>query len=135
MTLMLTTDCNTESHGAEAAIDASSDSGAERRRGLRIAQHRLVKIFEPVGGRYFGGETQDVSATGLRIELPASVTIRSGENINIHVGLNHFGQSLPNRKQMMPAKIVWVKRGNLQQPRIEVGVEFLSNIAAHLDAA
>jgi hypothetical protein len=39
--------------------------GTERRRGLRIAQARPVKIFEHASNRYFPGQTMDVSATGL----------------------------------------------------------------------
>src|SRR5687768_16599655 len=59
----------------------------ERRRGLRIRQHRPVKVFEPTLGRYFGGRTEDISATGLRIEVPTSALIREGTLLNVHVGL------------------------------------------------
>jgi hypothetical protein len=110
----------------------------ERRRGLRIRQHRPVKIYEPLGARYFGGQTEDISSTGLRIELPAYAAVREGESLFIHVGLNRQGQSLANRKQMMPARVVWVRRSGSTGTRpgtVEAGVEFLSSIAALLDAA
>ena len=114
--------------------------GAERRRGLRIRQHRPIKIFEPMTHKYFGGKTQDVSATGLRIELPLSTPVRPGKLLNVHVGLSDRGESLANRRQMIPAKIVWVSRTPGTAPdfaagKLTAGVEFISSIAAHLDAA
>jgi hypothetical protein len=117
-------------------VEMNDEPGSERRRGLRIRQQRPVKIFEPMAGRYFGGQTEDVSSTGLRIELPVSASVRPGESLNIHVGLNSVGQSLANRRQMLPARVVWVNRsGKNKTGRLEAGVEFLSSIAAHLDAA
>lgn len=109
---------------------------SERRRGLRIRQNRPVKIFEPTTSRYFGGQTCDVSSTGLRIELPASMPVCEGNEITIHVGLSEKGQALANRRAMIPARVVWVTRPtNLKNPRLMAGVEFVSSIAAHLDAA
>ena len=130
-----------EANEAVDAIDGGIDeveatgSGAERRRGLRIRQSRPVKVYEPAGNRYFGGQTEDVSATGLRIELPAYAAVRPGETLSIHVGLNHKGQTLANRRQMIPARVVWVNREPRLDGRLEAGVEFIPNIAAHLDAA
>src|SRR4051812_9502827 len=101
---------------------------SERRRGLRIRQNRPVKVYEPVSSRFFGGQTCDVSSTGLRIELPASMPVVEGKVINIHVGLNDRGQALVNRRAMMPARIVWVDRsvGADKQPRLMAGVEFVA---------
>ena len=114
----------------------SHEENLERRRGLRIRQNRPVKIYDPAAGRYFGGQTEDISSTGLRIELPAWAAVRAGETLNVHVGLSSSGQSLANRRQMMPARIVWVDRRNsVRRGRLEAGVEFLASIAAHLDAA
>jgi hypothetical protein len=111
--------------------------GAERRRGLRITQNRPVKVYEPMSARYYGGQTSDISSTGLRIELPASMPVNEGKVINIHVGLNEKGQALANRRAMMPAKIVWLERSvdGSDRPCVMAGVEFVSSIAAHLDAA
>jgi hypothetical protein len=124
--------------GADETIDEGVDSGPlqmERRRGLRIRQQRPVKVFEPSLSRYFGGQTEDVSSTGLRIELPTSVPLRAGAIITVHVGVNAGGQVLANRRQMMPAKVVWIDRSERAQGRLTAGVEFLAAIAAHLDAA
>ena len=106
---------------------------AERRRGLRISQARPVKVFEPWSARYIGGQTHDVSATGLRIELPMSAPVKEGKLLSIHVGLGSQGEALANRRQMIPARVVWVERG--AGARLTAGVEFLASIAAHLDAA
>src|SRR5689334_24505554 len=81
-------------------------AAAERRRGLRIRQQRPIKIFEPTTHKYFGGQTHDVSATGLRIELPLATPVGPGRIVNVHVGLSEHGETLANRRQMIPAKIV-----------------------------
>jgi len=122
----------TTDHGA---IESMDGEGTERRRGLRIRQNRPVKVFEPGIGRYFGGQTEDISSTGLRIELPLWATVRPGETLSIHVGLSRKGESLANRRQMIPARVVWVNRSFGRRTHLEAGVEFLSSIAAHLDAA
>ena len=109
---------------------------AERRRGLRVRQHRPVKVFEPLGSRYFGGQTEDVSSTGLRIELPAYAALIPGETLSIHVGLNQRGQMLANRRQMIPVRVVWVNRDAAATTgKLEAGVEFMASIAARRDAA
>ena len=130
--MVLATDMTT---GTEELIDEAGPLYLERRRGLRIRQQRPVKVFEPTLSRYFGGQTEDVSTTGLRIELPTSVPLRAGAVINVHVGMNAGGQVLANRRQMMPAKVVWIDRSERAQGRLTAGVEFLAAIAAHLDAA
>src|SRR5580658_1642585 len=115
--------------------DLDESSGAERRRGLRIRQTRPVKIHDPAAARYFGGQTQDVSATGLRLAVPLTTPVCVGRMLNIHVGLSESGQSLANRRQMMPARVVWVNQPAPGQNALTIGVEFLATIAAHLDAA
>ncbi len=114
---------------------AHAEAGAERRRGLRIRQSRPIKIFEATAGRYFGGQTQDISSTGLRIELPASASVRPGKLLSIHVGLSDIGQPLANRRQMIPARVVWVTRSEAGARTMDAGIEFLASIAAELDAA
>jgi hypothetical protein len=115
----------------------AEDSGIERRRGLRIQQARPIKVYEPAGSRYFGGQTQDVSSTGLRIELPLAMPVRPGKLVSIHVGLSESGQALANRRNMIPARVVWVSRPekDSESKSMSVGVEFLASISAQLDAA
>ena len=114
------------------SVDAS---GAERRRGLRIQQNRPIKVLDTMAGKYFGGQTRDISATGLQIELPVHATVRKGETLSIHVGLSSRGESLANRRQMIPARVVWVDRANLAKKTLTAGVEFSTTIGAQLDAA
>jgi hypothetical protein len=116
--------------------EVESEDGIERRRGLRIQQTRPIKIFEPTGSRYFGGQTQDVSATGLRIELPMTMPVRPGKLVSVHVGLSEQGNPLANRRNMIPARVVWVSRPKDSEAKsMSVGVEFLASISAQLDAA
>jgi hypothetical protein len=126
---MLTLTENIESNST------SGGDGIERRRGLRIMQERPIKVYEPTAARYFGGQTQDVSTTGLRLELPASMPVRPGKLLSIHVGLNDAGQPLANRRQMIPARVVWVTRSSDATRTVSAGIEFLASIAAQLDAA
>ncbi len=119
----------------QTGVDAGA-LHAERRRGLRIRQNRPIKVFEPAAARYFGGQTEDISATGLRVELPASAPVHEGEVLNVHVGPNQTGNALANRRQMMPARVVWVDRdASMRSGRLYAGVEFLASIAAQVHAA
>ena len=127
---------NTSELGADGYEGACEQSAAERRRGLRIRQNRPIKIFEPTTQRYYGGQTEDLSRTGLRIELPLATPMRPGKRVNIHVGLGQLGESLANRRSMMPARVVWVHRDpHLTTGVLTAGIEFIPSIAAHLDAA
>jgi hypothetical protein len=118
----------------ETTQGLESGDASERRRGLRIRQARPIRVFEPAGSRFFGGRTEDISTTGLRIEIPLSADLEPGDLLSVHVGLNRDGSILANRRQMIPAKVVWVDRaGSLGY--LVAGVEFSANISAHLDAA
>jgi hypothetical protein len=117
-------------------LQEAAETGTERSRGLRFRQSRPNKVSEPTTSRYFGGQTEDISATGLRIELPSYAPVEPGDTLSIHVGLSERGQPLANRRQMLPARVVWVNREDRRiRGRVVVGVEFLAGIAAHLDAA
>src|ERR1700759_4764265 len=110
-------------------------TNSDRRRGLRVRQYRPVKVYEPSSNRYVGGQTYDISATGLRIELPISTALRPGKVINIHVGMSEQGSSLANRRQMIPARVVWIDRAINARKSLSAGIEFISSVTAHLDAA
>jgi len=115
---------------------SDTDGGFERRRGLRVRQSRPIKVFEPTANRYFGGQTEDVSSTGLRLELPAGIAVRPGKVLSIHVGLSESGSALANRRSMIPARVVWVNRPHDAGARtMSAGVEFVASISAQLDAA
>ena len=74
-------------HQQPRTMSSPGRQSVERRRGLRVLQNRPVKIFEPLAGKYFGGQTEDISATGLRLELPAAAALRPGKVLNIHPAL------------------------------------------------
>lgn len=108
----------------------------ERRRGLRIQQTRPIKIYLPHAARFVGGQTHDISATGLRLELPRSAPVETGKLLNVHVGLDDQGSALANRKQMIPARVVWVERDDQgKSSRLVAGIEFLASITARANAA
>ncbi|MCY2953434.1 MAG: PilZ domain-containing protein [Planctomycetota bacterium] len=108
----------------------------ERRRGLRIRQSRPIKVFEPTLERYFGGQTEDISSTGLRLELPLSTPILPGKRLEIHVGQNSSGELLAIRRQMIMARVIWIDRATTgARGRLVAGVQFLSSMAAQVDAA
>jgi len=116
--------------------DFDMDSLPERRRGLRIRQRRPVKVFEPTVARYFPGHTQDISATGLRLELPAAAPVRPGKVLSIHVGLGEQEQRLASRHQMLEARVIWVRRdASPARASLTAGLEYLSSAAAQVDAA
>jgi hypothetical protein len=109
----------------------------ERRRGLRVPQSRAAKIFEPGAARYFAGHTHDISSTGVRLELPASMPLIAGRLLDIHIGSGRDGatDALAHRRHMAAARIVWVQRDAAPRGRALVGVEFLSRTALAMDAA
>ncbi|MCC6238880.1 MAG: PilZ domain-containing protein [Phycisphaerales bacterium] len=107
----------------------------ERRRGLRICQHRPIKVYIPSAARYLGGQTRDISASGLQIELPRTALIQPGRLLTVHVGLDQSGSSLANRRGMIPARVVWVSTSPQGAASVNAGVEFLTSIKAHADAA
>ncbi|MCC7350508.1 MAG: PilZ domain-containing protein [Phycisphaerales bacterium] len=113
-----------------------STASAERRRGLRVRQSRPVKIYDSAAARYVGGQTADVSSTGLRLELPAWTPLAPGKTLSVHVGMSDQGSSLANRRRMIPARVVWVRRDATDSSsRMHAGIEFIASTAAHQDAA
>ncbi len=127
---------NAASWGSKAKRMRLATDTAERRRGLRVAQARPVKVLDAIGGRTLVGETIDVSATGLRVQLPANAALRVGEVLGIHVGLSRIGEKLANRRQMIPVRVVWVGKPDARREgSLVAGVEFATGIGAQLDAA
>ncbi len=110
-----------------------TDSADERRRGFRIRQSRPVKIFDPASSRYVGGQTQDVSLSGLRLELPVSSPILPGRLVHVHVGVSDGPEGLAQRRGMVPARVVWIDR-SAGGPCMTAGVELVARVAA-ADAA
>jgi hypothetical protein len=107
----------------------------ERRRGLRIMQHRPVKVFDSTADRYIPGRTSDISSSGLQIQLPAWAPVSEGKTLAVHVGAD-AGMPLVNRHSMISARVVWVGPRKLDgRSLVSVGIEFLASVSAHLEAA
>jgi PilZ domain len=106
----------------------------ERRRGLRVARQRPVKIFDAAANRYIGGRTADVSSSGLRLELPAWAPVAEGRTLSVYVG--GAGSALVSHRSMIPARVVWVGPRELgTRSIVTVGIEYLASVSAHLEAA
>ena len=125
-------DETTTKRPARSRLDESLDSlFLERRRATRVAQERPVKIYEPYASRFFGGQTIDVSGTGMKLAFPAWAHLNVGRVINVHVGLAAgLGQPLANRRSMIPARIVWIRHADETADQMVVGVEFLTGVSA-----
>jgi hypothetical protein len=123
--------------GTEAAVEGMEACGVrERRRGARVRQARPVKVYDPTTGRFFAGRTCDVSSSGARIWLPLFVPLRPGKALSVHIGLDRGGQPLANRRQMIPARVVWMDRREQGAGRaLEAGIEYEPTIEARLHAA
>jgi hypothetical protein len=106
----------------------------ERRRGLRITQSRPVKIFDATANRYIAGCTMDTSSSGLRLQMPAWAPVMEGKTLAVYVA--SAGMPLMNSQSMVPARVVWVGPRKLDgQATVSIGVEFLANVSARLEAA
>jgi len=103
----------------------------ERRRSGRIAQIRPVTVYEPYASRFFGGQTADVSATGMKLRMPAWVKLEPGRIIDLHAGAESGALPLPNRRKAVVCRVVWTHLDeSADKPQWVVGVEFLSAISA-----
>ena len=124
---------NSVTHLSETSLDDASAS--DRRRGLRVSQRRPVKIFDPVSGRYFPGVTLDISGTGLRLGLPISTPVFEGRIVTVHVGREGHQQPLANRRNMIPARVVWLDRSPGTSREVLCGVEFVQRVSAEVAAS
>lgn len=125
-----------EMQAAAESYEFSDDVfSSDRRRGLRIPQKRPVKVFDPVSGRYFPGFTLDISGTGLRLGLPTSMPVFEGRVVTIHVGHEGRQEPLANRRNMIPARIVWLDRTPDASRQVMCGVEFVQRVSADTLAA
>jgi len=103
----------------------------ERRRSGRVAQVRPVTVYEPYASRFFGGQTVDVSAAGMKLRLPGWVKLRPGRIIDLHAGVKSGALPLPNRRKAVLCRVVWTQLDQSgEKPQLVVGVEFLSTINA-----
>jgi hypothetical protein len=120
---------------ADVGESIADDARSDRRRGLRVPRKRPVKVFDPVSGRYFPGITLDISGTGLRLGLPLSMPVFEGRVVTVVVGTDVGRDGLTQRKQMIPARIVWLDRRPGTSREVRCGVEFIPHSRAEVAAA
>lgn len=112
------------------------DHDADRRRRPRASIEQTVKLYDPVSGRYFAGHTQDVSDSGLRLELPARVPARAGQTALVYIAASHMGRGLIDHAALIPIRYVWVRRETDEQgERCVCGVEVLADSVSARNAA
>lgn len=103
----------------------------DRRRGGRVNQSRPVAVYEPYASRFYGGETLDVSATGMKLRLAGWVKLPVGRIIDLHAGTETGGLPLANRRRAILCRVVWARLDETgEKPQMVAGVEFLSSINA-----
>lgn len=98
----------------------------DRRRAPRVSQQRPVRVYEPAASRFFGGQTLNVSSTGLQVEFPPFVQLSPGRLVHVHIGIEEGGRPLANRRSMVPARVVWSTQVTEGRECVRVGFEFLS---------
>jgi hypothetical protein len=96
----------------------------ERRRGMRVEVSRPVKLLEPRTRRFIAGRTRDASPAGLKLELPATSALGVGSRVEVYVGVDGDG-TVASRRAMLPARIVWMRRGDASanSTRVLAGIE------------
>jgi len=123
---------------ADDEIDGPNDSLAfERRRGggrVRIA--RPVRVVEPHGGRHLAGRSRDVSASGMRVELPFTNAVEAGDTVSVHVGTLAGAGPLRGHRSTLEARVVWVRRDTrMLRPLVTAGLEFVMGWDARYNVA
>jgi protein involved in polysaccharide export with SLBB domain len=108
----------------------------ERRRVDRVKVIRGASLTESAHGRQVVGSTRDVSATGVRLAIPAAVNLKPGDRVSVNLyGLAGLGLVRSNRSRL-PGRVVWVKRSNrMVRPSLLVGVEFTPDLDAQVNVA
>ncbi|MFT3786983.1 MAG: PilZ domain-containing protein [Tepidisphaeraceae bacterium] len=121
----------------DPAGDACEPMFLERRGGVRVKLVRNVKVHEPTTGRHLAARTRDISATGMRLEMPLTNAIREGEHVTVYLGsLSEVGL-VKTRRPTLAARVVWVKRdaNRLVRPILTAGVEFVADSDAQVNVA
>ena len=125
-----------------APADASFPTPAlgldrDRRRRVRLALERTVKLYDPASDRYFAGHTIDVSDAGFCLELPAKTPARAGQTAMVYVAAADR-RGVIDHAELVPVRYVWVRRdagGRAEGERCVCGVEVLAEAAGLRRAA
>jgi hypothetical protein len=95
----------------------------DRRSDPRVRLCKGVKLLVGDTGRYVGGHTLDISASGLRVRVPGAATLRQGSHVQ--VVLDHPSSGVVSAQEMIPARIVWSEADEMYQPTQLAGLKLL----------
>jgi c-di-GMP-binding flagellar brake protein YcgR len=108
----------------------------ERRRGVRVKLARPVRVHEPTTGKHLAARTRDISAVGMRLEMPLTNAIQPGEHLTLTLGTLAGVGLVKSTKSTITARVIWVKRdGRMVRPMLTAGVEFCSDSDAQVNVA
>jgi c-di-GMP-binding flagellar brake protein YcgR len=108
----------------------------ERRRGVRVKLARPVRVHEPTTGKHLAARTRDISASGMKLEMPLTQAIQPGEHLTLTLGTLAGAGIVKSTKPTITARVVWVKRdGRMVRPMLTAGVEFCSDSDAQVNVA
>lgn len=96
----------------------------EQRRFRRVTIARKCKVFHAPSGRYWPGETSDVSAGGCLLRVDALRGLKPGQEVEVYVAWT--GRCLLSASDAVPGTIRRVMRNDGGQ---WVGVEFKEPLA------
>lgn len=120
----------------DEAIGLTDRMVIERRSATRVRISRPVKVINLSVGRHAAGRSRDVSATGMKIEIPVTNSIREGDTIHVDVGTLAGIGPLVGRPHLIPARVVWIEREHkLLRPMLTAGVEFALELDAMINVA
>lgn len=109
----------------DEALDLSDSMVLERRGATRIRISRPVRVIDLSICRHAAGRSRDISATGMRVEIPATNAIQVGDTIHVDVGTLSGAGPLAGRPRVIPGRIVWIQReAKMVRPMLTAGVEF-----------
>lgn len=110
----------TQQHLMPKTFNGDTD---DRRTDPRIRLCKGVKLLIGETGRYIGGHTLDISATGLRVRVPGTTRLRTGAHVQVVLDTPSAG--VVATQDMIPARIVWSETDELYHPTQLAGIKLL----------
>lgn len=77
----------------------------DRRTHPRLQIERPCKLFDPTSGKYYAGQTRDLSENGLLIDVPRLLELKPGDSVHVGVAMKRR-QGLLLAKEMIEAIVV-----------------------------
>lgn len=97
----------------------------ERRGSRRFVLDWPVCLWHQGTNRFYSARSVNISATGALIQLPLSVPIRAGEQVEVNLAVPK-GPAAPKHSKVFSASVVRVNRGeSLLNGRQSVAMKFI----------